>query len=169
MRSPTLSHRKPGGLRLLGLLTAVLVFVLDQFSKVYASAELADRSIEVLPGFFDLELVHNTGAAFGMFAEFPPLWRSLILVGVALVATVFIMVLLRRTDRALDAFALGLVLGGALGNLLDRVQEGWVVDFIHLHWHDLSWPVFNLADSAISVGVALLIWDSFRKTGTTQP
>lgn len=156
-------------LRQLGLLTALLVFLFDQISKWYASAELFDRSIVVLPGFFDLELVHNTGAAFGLFADFPPLWRMLILVGVAVLATVFIVVLLHKTDQVGDALGLGLVLGGALGNLLDRIRNGWVVDFIHLHWHDLSWPVFNLADSAISVGVMLLLWDSFRKTGTTQP
>lgn len=156
-------------LRRFGLLTALLVFVLDQISKWYASEELFDRPIVVLPGFFDLELVHNAGAAFGLFADLPSGWRTLILVGVALLATVFIMVLLRKTDQIGEAFGLGLVLGGALGNLLDRIRNGWVVDFIHLHWHDLSWPVFNLADSAISVGVMLLLWDSFRKTGTTQP
>lgn len=161
--------RPPFFLWRLGLLTTLLVFVLDQASKWYASGMLANRSIPVLPGFFDLELVHNMGAAFGLFAELPPGWRSLILIGVALLATVLIVVLLRKTDRTGEAIGLGLVLGGAWGNLFDRVRNGWVVDFIHLHWHDLSWPVFNLADSAITVGVGLLLWDSFQTTGTKKP
>ncbi|MEO5362123.1 MAG: signal peptidase II [Magnetococcus sp. DMHC-8] len=156
-------------LRPFGLWTTCLVFVLDQLSKWYLSGVLAQRSVVVLPGFFDLELVHNQGAAFGLFADLSPVWRGVILIGVALLATFFIMLLLRKTDRRLEAFGLGLVLGGALGNLLDRVQNGWVVDFIHLHWHDLSWPVFNLADSAICLGVGLLLWDSFRTSGTTSP
>ncbi|MBF0460500.1 MAG: signal peptidase II [Magnetococcales bacterium] len=151
-----------------GLWTTLVVLLIDQLSKWYASQHLADQSITLVPGFFDLELVHNMGAAFGLFANFAPGWRSLILIGVAVVATVFILTLLRKSDRILEALALGLVLGGALGNLLDRVRNGWVVDFLHLHWHDLSWPVFNLADSAICVGVGLLLWDSFRKTGTKQ-
>ena len=159
----------PRPLHRLGLLTTLLVFVLDQLSKWYASHLLAERGISVLPGYFDLELVHNLGAAFGLFATFPSGWRSLILIGVALLATLFIGVLLNKTVRLWEAFGLGLILGGALGNLLDRLRNGWVVDFIHLHWHDLSWPVFNLADSAISIGVALLLWDSFRTTGTTKP
>jgi signal peptidase II len=158
-----LSPPAPPSLRLLGLLATFVVFFLDQLSKWYASRELANRGITILPGFFDLELVHNMGAAFGMFAELPPGWRSLILVGVALVATVLILLLLHKTDKMWEALGLGLVLGGALGNLLDRLRNGWVVDFIHLHWHDLSWPVFNLADSAITVGVGLLLWDSFQK------
>ncbi|MEO5338956.1 MAG: signal peptidase II [Magnetococcus sp. MYC-9] len=156
-------------LRRYGLLTTLLVFLADQLSKWYLSGRLAEGGITVLPGFFDLELVHNLGAAFGMFADWPPAWRTLILVGVALCATLFIVFLLRRSERGGEAVGLGLVLGGALGNLYDRLQNGWVVDFIHVHWHDLSWPVFNLADSAISIGVGLLLWDSFRKTGTTKP
>ncbi|MBF0162822.1 MAG: signal peptidase II [Magnetococcales bacterium] len=156
-------------LRRLGLLTTLLVVWVDQLSKVYASAALAESGYTLLPGYFDLELVHNMGAAFGLFAGLSPGWRSLILIGVALLATLFIGILLRKTDRLLEAISLGLILGGALGNLWDRLRYGWVVDFIHLHWHDLSWPVFNLADSAISIGVALLLWDSFRTTGTTKP
>ncbi len=153
----------------IGLWTTLLVFVIDQLSKWVAGTLLEGQGMEVVPGFFDLELVHNKGAAFGLFADFSPGWRGLILIGVAVIATFFMVALLRKTDRIREAVGLGLVLGGALGNLLDRVLNGWVVDFIHWHWHDLSWPVFNLADSAISLGVALLLWDSFRKTGTTKP
>ena len=147
----------------LGALTAVVVLLLDQLSKWYASAILATGGIAVLPDFFDFDLVHNKGAAFGLFAELSPLWRASLLNGVAGVASIFLLFLLYRSRRRWDTFGLGLVLGGALGNLIDRVRMGSVVDFIHLHWYDLSWPVFNLADGAISLGVGFLLWDSWRQ------
>ena len=148
--------------RLLGGLTSVTVCGVDQLSKSYATDRLTTESITLFPGYFDLELVHNLGAAFGLFAGFSPFWRTLLLVGVAVFAILFLGVLLYRSHQPWEAFALGLILGGAIGNLLDRIRLGWVVDFIHLHWHDLSWPVFNLADSAITVGVALMVWTSWR-------
>lgn len=151
--------------RRLGLLAAFFIVVLDQISKWQASIALAKGSITVLPSFFDFELVHNLGAAFGLFAGFSPLWRGILLISVAVFAILFVLVLLYKTHRTWEALGLGLVLGGALGNLIDRLRMGWVVDFIHLHWYDLSWPVFNLADCAISIGVGLMLLDSWRPQG----
>ncbi|MBF0185803.1 MAG: signal peptidase II [Magnetococcales bacterium] len=152
-----------------GLLTALLLLVADQLSKYFASVELASREITLVPGFFDFTLAHNLGAAFSLFATLPDLWRSLILIGVAFLAIIFILVLLLQSTRQQESIALGCILGGAAGNLVDRIRLGYVVDFIHLHWHDLSWPIFNLADVAIDLGVALLLWNSLRKTGTPSP
>lgn len=157
------------GPRCVGLLVASIVWILDQISKWFSSIMLADGGITIIPGFFDFDLVHNRGAAFGMFTTLPPFWRTTLLLGVATSATIFILILLYKNRKIWDALALGLVLGGALGNLTDRLRFGWVVDFIHLHWHDLSWPVFNLADSAITLGVGILLWNSFRETEATHP
>lgn len=148
----------------IGVMTAITVILLDQLSKWYASLILIKGRITVIPGYFDFELVHNLGAAFGLFANLQPLWRDLLLISVALIAILFVLVLLKKSCKIWETLGLGLVLGGAVGNLLDRVRIGWVVDFIHLHWHELSWPVFNVADSAISLGVALILWDSWRPT-----
>lgn len=154
--SSWLSHRY------LGLLTALVTLGADQASKVYASTHLATKSVTVVQDFFDFELVHNVGAAFGLFANLEPVWRDRFLIGVALVATLFVVIFLYRTQRLWEAFGLGLVLGGALGNVIDRLRVGWVVDFIHWHWYEYSWPVFNVADVAISAGVAVLLWDTWR-------
>ncbi|MBF0368211.1 MAG: signal peptidase II [Magnetococcales bacterium] len=146
--------------RVLGPLLALVVLLADQITKWWMTALLADRGITLIPGFLDLVLVHNLGAAFGVFTDLPPFWRELLLVGVAALATVAILILLWRTETLWMTYALALVLGGAVGNLIDRLRFGWVVDFIHVHWHDLSWPVFNLADSAITLGIGLLLWDN---------
>jgi signal peptidase II len=144
-----------------GLLIAVLVFLLDQASKLMAMNHLEGApGITLLPGFADFTLVHNRGAAFGMFSALPAGWREGLLIAVAVLACGVMLHWLRQVRGYGLTLALGMVLGGAVGNMLDRFRWGWVVDFIHLHWHDLSWPVFNVADSAITVGIALLIWDN---------
>ncbi len=148
-----------------GLLLASGVVVLDQASKWLALRMLADGPVILLPGFFDFVLVHNLGAAFGLFTNLPATWRVALLAGVALAAMALLIHFLRHSHTAWNAVALGLVLGGAVGNLVDRIRWGWVVDFIHVHWHDLSWPVFNIADSGISVGITMLLWDSLRNSG----
>ncbi|MEG3641043.1 signal peptidase II [Magnetococcus sp. PR-3] len=144
-----------------GLLTALFTLVLDQLTKVWAEQELVKGSIDLIPGYFDFTLVHNLGAAFGMFTDLAPFWRQILLVGVAVLACVMILLMLRSAQARYSAVALGMIMGGALGNLLDRVRLGWVVDFIHVHWQDLSWPVFNIADTAISVGVAMILLEGF--------
>ncbi|MEO5365841.1 MAG: signal peptidase II [Magnetococcus sp. WYHC-3] len=152
-----------------GIILGTLVVLADQTSKLAATRWLPGRSVVIVEDFFDLILVHNLGAAFGLFTGLPALVRDMFLAGVALGATVFILVLLHRADSRWSATALGLVLGGAMGNLIDRLRLGWVVDFIHWHWHDLSWPVFNLADAAITVGVSMLIWDNLKSERRVSP
>ncbi|MBF0453932.1 MAG: signal peptidase II [Magnetococcales bacterium] len=153
----------------LGLAVACVVVVLDLTTKSIASSQLQSGPFIIIPGFFDFILVHNLGAAFGLLADQPFWLRTTLLLGVALVASVFIIQQLREVTGLLATWAFGLILGGAVGNVVDRVRLGWVVDFIHVHWYDLSWPVFNLADSAITVGVILLILENFRSSEKSEP
>jgi signal peptidase II len=151
-------------IRLFSLGVALCSLMVDQWSKVFFSERLQTTSIPVIDGFFDFELVHNHGAAFGMFGALPDVWREVVLIGIAALATLFIIWLLLDTDDLWNGSALGMVLGGAIGNLTDRIRFGWVVDFIHLHWHEWSWPVFNIADTTITVGIGMLLWDQVRRS-----
>ena len=140
---------------------AVVGLVLDQISKFLIETKLIfGDQVEVIEGFFYLTRVHNRGAAFGVLSNLPESIRLVFFVGVTSVAIgVIISFFLKLApgDR-LAASSLGLILGGALGNLCDRVRLGEVVDFLHFKlWQGYSWPDFNLADSFIVVGVGLLI------------
>lgn len=152
--------------RWLGL--SALIIVLDQISKLYISSHFVyGESLPVL-SVFSLVLWHNTGAAFSFLSDFGGLQRWLFSF-IALVASVWIVWLLRKhAQQTLFAFALSMILGGALGNLIDRIAYGHVIDFLLFHWDAHIFPAFNLADSAITCGAALLIWDSFteKKNGT---
>jgi signal peptidase II len=152
--------------RWLGL--SVLVILLDQASKLYVSSHFSyGENLPVL-SVFSLVLWHNTGAAFSFLSDFGGLQRWLFSL-IALVASVWIVWLLRKhSHQTLFAFGLSMILGGALGNLIDRVAYGHVIDFLLFHWDAHIFPAFNLADSAITCGAALLIWDSFteKKNGT---
>ena len=145
-----------------GFILAAVVIGLDQYTKALASAELQYRVPVEITAWFDLMLAHNTGAAFSFLASAGG-WQRWFLAGVALVVSVVVGVWLTRLKRSeqLLGIALGLVLGGGLGNLIDRVSLGYVVDFISWHYNDWYWPAFNIADSAICVGAVLLVWDSF--------
>jgi signal peptidase II len=143
---------------------AGLVLALDQLTKVLVVDGLtAYQDVIPLTGFFNLVHVHNTGAAFSLFADQPG-WQRGFFIALAGVATVVILYLLRQT-RGQPRFsaALALILGGAVGNLIDRVLYGHVIDFLDFYLGAWHWPAFNVADSGITVGAALLIWDSFRK------
>ena len=142
----------------LGLAFAVIV--LDHLTKWWVTTSLDyQEAIPVLP-FFSLVRVHNTGAAFSFLADAGG-WQRWFFIAVGVIATVIIVRLLNRhAHEPRLAFSLALVLGGALGNVIDRVVLGHVVDFLYFHYQDFGWPAFNVADSAISVGAALLIWDS---------
>ena len=144
----------------LGLAFAIIVA--DHLTKFWVSSTLEyQEAIPVLP-FFSLVLVHNTGAAFSFLANAGG-WQRWFFIAVGIVATVIIARLLRRHgDEPRLALPLALVLGGALGNVIDRVVLGHVVDFLYFHYRSFAWPAFNVADSAITVGAALLIWDSLR-------
>jgi len=146
--------------RWLGLSAAVVA--LDLATKEWVSSVFRyGETMEVMP-FFNLVLVHNTGAAFSFLAQAGG-WQRWFFTVVAVVISGVLVWMLRKpgTGRLLSA-ALALVLGGALGNLYDRVTVGYVVDFIQLHAGGYYFPAFNVADSAITVGVVLLIWDSIR-------
>ena len=148
---------------------AFAVCVADQLTKQLASIWLDFAIPEpVIPG-FNLFLIHNTGAAFSFLADQSG-WQRWFLSAVALTVSLLVMFWISRLgngDRR-TAFALALVLGGALGNLIDRLYLGYVVDFIQLYYRQWSWPAFNLADSAICLGAAVLIWTSTKSVPTQK-
>lgn len=152
------------GLRWLGL--AALAIVLDQITKLAVLAKLAPyQDVIAVTGFFNLVHVHNTGAAFSLFADQGG-WQKLFFLSVALIASAVIFWLLRKPGgRVVYYAALALILGGALGNVIDRLAYGHVIDFLDFHAAGWHWPAFNIADSAITLGAALLIWDGFRHDG----
>ena len=138
---------------------ATVVFVADQLTKKWALVRLdASHPVVVIPDFFHLVLVMNPGVAFGIFAGVPPGWRWIVslfsLTALALLGSLAFRVLPRGSIVA--RVAIGLVFGGAAGNLLDRWRFGAVVDFIDVFWRAYHWPAFNVADSGITVGVCLL-------------
>jgi signal peptidase II len=145
----------------LGLSTVVIA--LDLYSKhLVQSALVYGEHISLTP-FFDLVLFLNQGAAFSLLANAGG-WQRVFFSVFALAASVIIIHLLRKhSEQKLFCLALSLILGGALGNLYDRLTLGYVVDFLFFHYHDHYWPAFNVADSAITTGVALLLWDGAKK------
>jgi len=147
---------------------AALVVVLDQATKALVQAALAPGERIVVMPFVDLVLVFNTGAAFSFLADAAG-WQRGFFIAVAVGASLLIVHLLRRhAEDRLFCAGLGLILGGALGNLWDRVALGHVVDFVLLHAHGWHFPAFNVADSAITVGAGLLIWDAVFGKGRAQ-
>lgn len=141
-------------------LLALLVVILDRWTKHLAANRIAMyRHIQIIPGFFRLTHTENTGAAFSLFADSPSHLKTLLLIGFSVVAMIVVSMLLWKQSRALTitGIALSLILGGAVGNLWDRVAHGRVVDFLLFYVKQYQWPVFNLADSAIVVGACLLV------------
>jgi len=142
------------------LLIALAVVCLDRLSKWAISTNIAlHDSIQIVPGFFRLTHVQNRGAAFGLFADSPSEWKIGILVLFSIVALVVVSALLWRNSHSMNTTGIGLalILGGAIGNLWDRLLSGRVVDFLLFYVGQYQWPAFNVADSAIVVGAALLI------------
>ncbi len=137
-----------------------LVLILDQATKylVEKHIRLYD-TITIIPGFFNLTHVRNRGAAFGIFANVPGIWRGLFFISVTIIAVAVIGYLIRTATERMHLIAFSLIAGGAVGNLIDRLRYTEVVDFIQWYVKDHFWPSFNIADSAISVGVALLVVD----------
>jgi signal peptidase II len=141
-------------------LLALFVVLLDRWTKRLVAAHIAMYShIQVIPGFFRITHTENTGAAFSLFADSPSHWKTAMLISFSVVAMIVVSVLLWKQSRALTmtGIALSLILGGAVGNLWDRVASGRVVDFLLFYVKTYQWPVFNLADSAIVVGASLLV------------
>jgi len=148
---------------LLWLALALIVILADQFTKTLILGQFQYGDSRFVTGFFNLVRAHNTGAAFSFLAGAGG-WQRWFFVGLGAVATVFIILMLRKHgEQTLFATALSLILGGALGNVIDRLLHGYVVDFLQFHWAGWYFPSFNVADSAITLGAILLIWDELRR------
>lgn len=146
-------------IRVLGGLCAIAAFGIDQASKALAlNTPALERGIEILP-FLNFVRVLNDGVSFGMLGGLVP-WWGLVVLAAGIVT--WLLIWLWRTQDRLTGVAIGLVIGGALGNILDRVRYQAVPDFLDFHLGQYHWPSFNLADVAIFCGAALLFWDSFR-------
>ena len=149
---------------LVPVVTAGAVVMVDQFTKFWIMAQFAlYEQLEIIPGFFNLVYVTNTGAAFGMLAGSRTWLRQAFFVTVAIVALVIIIFAYGHLKKQAKIFvyALGLIGGGAIGNLIDRVRFGSVVDFLDFYLGTYHWPAFNVADSAITTGVGLFLLGSF--------
>lgn len=156
---------------LLGAIT-IPIILLDQATKLFVQSHMAlYESIPVIPNYLDITYTLNPGAAFSMLADAPPWVREAFLLSMAIAAIAVLSVLVFRSDRiSINSIAFALVLGGATGNLMDRALRGRVVDFVRVHYFDLNYPVFNVADSAITIGVALIIAVAiFGGDGENQP
>ncbi len=156
--------RGSGAALRLALAVAAVVLVLDQASKWAIMEFVMDppRAIK-LTGFFNLVLVHNTGVSFGLFGE-QTAWKPWALGALALAVSGALLYWLHCEPKRFLALAVGLIVGGAMGNVVDRVRVGAVMDFLDFHLGTWHWPAFNLADSAITLGVAFLVFDGlFRE------
>ena len=143
------------------------VLVLDQLTKYVVEARIRlHEVITVIPGFFNLTHVRNKGAAFGILSDLPDFWRSAFFITVTIVAVAMIAALIRKTHERLLVSAFSLIAAGAVGNVIDRIRYGEVVDFIQWYVKSYYWPSFNVADSAITAGVALLAIEMLFGTNT---
>ena len=147
-----------GPLSRLGLIVAALVFVADQLTKywVLKIINLDERPPLQITPFLDLAMAWNKGVSYGLLTTH----MQELLVALSLAITVMLVIWLAKATQPLAAASFGMLIGGALGNALDRLLHGAVADFVHLHWGDWSWYVFNVADIAIVAGVALLLYDA---------
>jgi signal peptidase II len=144
------------------LITVGVVVLCDQVTKLYVDAVMwPHQSITVIENYLDVTYVRNPGGAFGLFARADRGIVRPLLLGLSAVAAVIIILIYRNTppDRLLVRLAFSLILGGAIGNLIDRLRFDEVIDFLDVHWSHYHWPAFNIADAAITVGVAILCWD----------
>lgn len=144
---------------------SLAIFAADRLTKSLIERRFsAFDTHTVIPGFFDIVHARNPGAAFSLFADSTSAWRPFFLIGLSLAALTLVAVMLRHAQR-LDrptAFGLSLILGGALGNVFDRITTGAVTDFLDFYIGDLHWPAFNVADSAIVIGSGLLLIGMLR-------
>lgn len=142
------------------IVVSLLVIAIDQMTKVYVHSHFElGESITVIPGFFNFTYVRNIGAAFGIFTDSPETFRHIFFLSIPAIAVAIIVYFiygLPESER-LQILALSSIAGGALGNYIDRIQHGFVIDFLDVHIKNIySWPVFNIADSAIVIGVGVL-------------
>ncbi|GAU07845.1 signal peptidase II [Desulfoplanes formicivorans] len=145
---------------------AAVIIALDQISKIWVQGNISMyESIPVIPGFFDLVHVLNKGAAFGFLNRADIHWQTYFFIGVSALAVVLIFHLVNTVDRRDPPLftGLGCILGGALGNMIDRIRIGQVIDFLDFHIASHHWPAFNIADMAISVGALLLLVSFYQR------
>ena len=150
-----------------GLIVASAVIILDQATKWWVVTILMNppRVVDVWP-FFSVVMVWNRGVTFG-FLDDTPFWGQWAFVGLALAIVAVLLLWLRRVETKWRAAAIGLIIGGALGNVIDRVNYGAVADFLDFHVTGYHWPAFNIADSAITLGVAIMFFDALFKPKET--
>jgi signal peptidase II len=142
---------------------ALLIVTADQFSKIVIEKAFRLGDVRPVTSYFSLVLAHNRGVAFSMF-DGGPSWEARVVTAVAIAACLFILYLLsRHGSQRLFSWALALILGGALGNVLDRLLHGHVIDFLLFHYRQWEFPAFNVADSAITVGAVMLIVDELLR------
>ena len=159
----TMASKKPSGALLPWLAIALIVILVDQFTKTLILGHFQLHDSRTVTSFFNLVRVHNSGAAFSFLAGASG-WQRWFFVGLGIAASMFIVWLLRsHGGQRLFGWALALILGGAVGNVVDRLLHGYVVDFIQVHAGGWYFPSFNVADSAITVGAVLLILDELRR------
>lgn len=154
------------------IIISSIVLVLDQATKALVHGQMAlYQSIEIIPNFFHLTYLRNTGAAFGFLAGSRSALRIVFFILVSAVAIGCIFYLLKnlRSGQTLWVASLSSILGGAVGNLIDRIRMGEVIDFLDFHWYTWHWPAFNVADSAITIGVMLLAYQMIRKGSLENP
>lgn len=146
------------------LILAAVIIILDQITKLWISRSFVYGESMAVTDFFNLVLVHNSGAAFSFLSNAGG-WQRWLFTAIAAVASVWITWLINKHQQEiLFCLALTLILGGALGNLIDRAAYGYVVDFLDFYWNTYHFPAFNIADSAVTCGAALLLWESFKKS-----
>jgi signal peptidase II len=147
-------------------LITLSILVADHIAKWIVRAKLYPReALEIIPGYLRLSYLHNSGVAFGLFNEVESVWKPYVLAGMAIIAVAVIVIYGLRVpqSRKLLHLALATTLGGILGNFVDRIFRGYVIDFIEFHIKDVFyWPTFNIADSAITIGIILLLIDTIR-------
>jgi len=137
-----------------------VIFALDQATKIVVEHGVPlYESIPVITGLFNITHLKNTGAAFGLFAGHASTFRTLFFAVITIGALMLILLIFRNTkgNRILTPLSLGMIMAGALGNLVDRIRWGYVIDFLDLYWKNHHWPAFNIADSAITVGIVLVL------------
>ena len=141
---------------------SAIIIALDLYTKHLIQQAFVFSESKTITSFFDLVRYHNEGSAFGFLNDAGG-WQKWFFTAISIVAVIVITYLIKKhSEQKLFCFGLALVLGGAIGNLYDRITLGYVVDFLNFHLNNHYWPAFNVADSAICVGVALLLWDSFK-------
>ena len=151
-------------------IVSAIVLILDQATKLYIDRAMdLQESVTVVENFFNITYLRNKGAAFGFLAHTSYRLPFFILVSVVAIAVIIVVFARLRPDQRFTAFALALIFSGALGNLIDRVRFGEVIDFLDAHWYSHHWPAFNVADSAICVGVFLLAIDMFLEEKRLTP